>query len=329
MYYQIEQVLEKYGLSDAQTYKGRGVLICEKNHGLWALKEFQGSHEKAEFLYLLGGYLAEQGILNDRPKKTEEDELITEGPDGVHYIMHDWYRGRECDVKNRMDILMTVSHLARFHCAVRGFSYGEDNVSYKKESVLSEYSRHNRELIKIRNYIRKRKQKNDFERLFTKCFSDFFQQCLKVEEALQMAEEKEITGKTGICHGDFNQHNILFGAADPVMIHFERAKYGVQIADFGNFMRKIMEKYNWEEELGMAMLEEYHRVNPLNRGDFLQLYYRLSYPEKFWKIANHYYGSNKVWISSRNLEKLQKEIQQHKSRCRYLTGLLAALNREN
>ena len=37
-----------------------------------------------------------------------------------------------------------------------------------------------------------------------------------------------------------------------------------------------------------------------------QLYYRLSYPEKFWKIVNFYYNSPKVWIPGKNMEKLKK-----------------------
>lgn len=325
MYYQIEQVLEQYGLENAQTYKGRGVLICENGSELLALKEFQGSQEKAEFLYLLGEYLKEQGLQTDGLRKTQEGLCTAEGPDGVCYTMHRWFKGKECDVKNRMDIMMAVSHLAKFHTVVSGFQFHFQKVERRKENVLYEYSRHNKELRKIRNYIKKRKQKSDFERLFLKCFPEFFEQCLKVEEALSLAKEQAGSGQEGICHGDFNQHNIIFGRADTAMIHFEKAKIGIQISDFSNFMRKIMEKYNWEETLGMSMIEEYNRINPISREDFVQLYYRLAYPEKFWKIANHYFGASKAWISGRNLEKLQKEILQHKSRCHYLECLLHRL----
>ena len=217
---------------------------------------------------------------------------------------------------------MSVSHLARFHHTAREFMPPQGAPLLQGEKVLSRYQRHNRELIKIRNYVRKRKQKNDFERLFSSCFGAFYEQCLTVEEALKLAEEADIKGKRGICHGDFNQHNVLFSSSTPALVHFEKAKAGAQIADLGNFMRKIMEKYNWEETLGMAMIQEYDRVDPMSREDLMELYYRLAYPEKFWKIANHYYGSNKVWISGRNTEKLQKEIRQHRSRCEYLKRLL-------
>ena len=47
----------------------------------------------------------------------------------------------------------------------------------------------------------------------------------------------------------------------------------------------------------------------------------LSYPEKFWKIANQYYRTRKVWDSGKNYEKLQKEIRQNQARGEFLAVL--------
>lgn len=320
MYYQIEQVLEKYGLERASAYKGRQVLVCESDSGLWALKEFNGSPEKADFLYRFGVYMAQAGFLMDGLVKTKEGELWAEGVDGVNYTLHHWYKGKECDVKNRMDIMMAVSHLAKLHQISRGFMPEPGEQIHWREEPVNEYERHNRELCQIRNFIQKRKKKNDFERLFLNCFSEFYGQCKETGTALA---DRNMTGSgtRGICHGDFNQHNILFRSGEPAVIHFEKVRYGIQIFDLCNFMRKILEKYNWDEALGMAMVEEYDRVCPMKREDLIHLYYRMAYPEKFWKLANHYYASRKVWISRQNLEKLQKEIRQNTSRCRYLKKL--------
>ena len=49
MYYQIEQVLEQYGLENVQTYKGRGVLICECGSELLALKSFGVPRKRRNF----------------------------------------------------------------------------------------------------------------------------------------------------------------------------------------------------------------------------------------------------------------------------------------
>ena len=63
MYYQVEQVLEQQEPEIEKYYKGRGLLICEAKQGLFALKEYFGSAQKAEFLYWLGICLEQQGIL--------------------------------------------------------------------------------------------------------------------------------------------------------------------------------------------------------------------------------------------------------------------------
>ena len=33
----------------------------------------------------------------------------------------------------------------------------------------------------------------------------------------------------------------------------------------------------------------------------------MNYPEKYWKLANHYYTHNKAVISGKNVEKVQKQ----------------------
>ena len=146
----------------------------------------------------------------------------------------------------------------------------------------------------------------------------FIRQAERVLGYLKRENEKTDQYTVGICHGDLNQHNIIFSSEKPALIHLEHAYVGIQIADLGNFMRKILEKYDWEERLGFEMLREYCRVHPLHRADLQGLYYRLSYPEKFWKLANHYYNSSKVWDPGRNYEKLQREIRQNISRKRFL-----------
>ena len=41
---------------------------------------------------------------------------------------------------------------------------------------------------------------------------------------------------------------------------------------------------------------------------------RLMYPEKFFKVANSYYHSNKAWISIKNVEKMQMAVRQMKEK---------------
>lgn len=145
------------------------------------------------------------------------------------------------------------------------------------------------------------------------------------EEAEQVINlQRQILAETdtgevyGICHGDYNQHNVVFHRQGIAVLNFEKASYDVQAGDLGNFMRKIMEKHNWNMGLGMDMLSAYQQERSMTPEEMKQLYIRLAYPEKFWKIANHYFNSSKAWVCGRNLEKLEKIIGQNEARESFL-----------
>ena len=87
---------------------------------------------------------------------------------------------------------------------------------------------------------------------------------------------------------------------------------------FSKKMRKILEKHQWDDVLGMKLLKEYHRVRKLKKEEVEYLAIRLSYPEKFWKVVNFYYGSRKVWIPAKNMEKLEKILKQEEEKSWFL-----------
>ena len=88
------------------------------------------------------------------------------------------------------------------------------------------------------------------------------------------------------------------------------------------FLRKLLEKNNWSPAVGDGLLEAYQRERPLSEEELCQLYYRLAYPEKFWKIVNFYYNTGKAWIPGRNMEKFDKLLKQEKDRELFLHTML-------
>ena len=79
-----------------------------------------------------------------------------------------------------------------------------------------------------------------------------------------------------------------------------------------------MEKHNWNTGLGMDMIHAYDKARRLDTWELKQLGVPMSYPEKFWKIANFYYNSGKSWIPGKNQEKLEKVIAQEKEKQHFL-----------
>ena len=79
-----------------------------------------------------------------------------------------------------------------------------------------------------------------------------------------------------------------------------------------------MEKNLWSKELGQYILQSYEKEKSITEEEKYQLYYRLSYPEKFWKLANHYHSAHKTWLSERNVEKLKTLILQENEKEQFL-----------
>lgn len=321
MYNRENLILEQYPFEVKQTVKGRGALICDTDKGLKILKEYKGSEGRAEFLYSLLEFLKEHGQERiDSIVKNKEEKAVTKDVDGTVYMVRNWHEGRECDTKNRDDILRAVHQLADLHKVMREFPEEiPEYLQVQDDTLLLENEKHTRELRKVRNYVYGRKKKNDFERKFMQSYEMFYQEAEQVLK-LQRHELKEPGTEEvyGICHGDYNQHNVIFNRQGIVVINFEKATYDVQAGDLGNFMRKIMEKHNWNMGLGMDMLSAYQQRRGFTVQEMKQLYIRLAYPEKFWKIANHYFNSSKAWVCGRNVEKLEKIIQQNEARENFL-----------
>lgn len=321
MYNRVNQILEQYPFTVNQTYKGRGALICDTDQGLKILKEYKGSEARADFLYTTLSLLKENGQRRvDCIVKTKEERTIAKDMDESTWLVRDWYEGRECDVKNRDDIFKSIRQLAVVHTILRRFENEiPEFLKVRPDTLLIEYEKHSRELKKVRYYIGSKKKKNDFEMAFVRHCEDFLAQAAHVialqETELEPGQKQE---GYGICHGDFNQHNVIFGREGIGILNFEKANYDVQTGDLANFMRKILEKHNWNLGLGMDMLDTYHKLKALSEDEMKQLYIRLAYPEKFWKICNHYYNASKAWVCGRDLEKLNRVVEQDEAKKRFL-----------
>lgn len=307
-------ILEQYGLTAKASCKGRGVLLYETEEGWVSIREYGGTKQKLEQQYAFMERIRRVGFpLLDYMKRNKEGELLSRDREDNGYVVREWHSGRECDTRSVTDIERSVEILAKLHKVMRM----EVKEEYVKESLLDECTRHNAEIRKTRKFIQRRQRKNSFEVKLLASAEAFLAKGEQAAGELQSsgyeALRREELSKGSICHGDYNQHNILFMGNQSAVINFERWNFDVQTADLYHFMRKILEKHNWDVALGAGMLETYQRVRPLSRQELADLRLRLSYPWKFWKLVNHYSRNNKVWISGKDVEKLEQLCAQMES----------------
>ncbi|WP_440321259.1 phosphotransferase [Laedolimicola sp.] len=315
------QILEQYDLEVLRSYGGRGGIMLETKDGLKMIKEFAGSRAKLPLEQRVLGILAERGVCAvDQVQANKEGELVTIGDYETPYIIKDWPPGRECDPKNEEELLKSMRLLARVHRELRGVlrTEGAERRRIQGADRSEELEKHNREMKRARNFIRTRQKKGEFELLYLQCAETIFQNGADALELLKASGSEKLYQQAvdgeHLCHGEYVHHNILLQRQETALVNFSRFEINVQMNDVSQFLRKIMEKHNWNGGLAERMLTAYERERPLSGEERAYLAASLCYPEKAWKLVHHYYHTNKAWVPEKSAEKLQVFLAQNESR---------------
>ena len=162
--------------------------------------------------------------------------------------------------------------------------------------------------------MRGRKRKTQFEYDVLSHFDEYYsyaqEACNSMEQSGFEAMEQEAYNQCSICHGTYNYHNLIINGNNMAVVNFNHSSRGLQLRDLHFFMRKVMEKHDWNIQLGSKLLEQYQLIRDLSAKELSMLGIMLSYPDKFWKVLNRYNSSNKSWIPDKNAEKLETVYRQ-------------------
>lgn len=317
-------LLEQYDIEVLRTRKGRGAYLCETGQGILIFKEYDGTEVRLQQQDALLRHIQSMGTVQvDQLLPAKSGELFVKDKDGVRYILKTYYEGRECNIYEKSECLTAMRLLAKLHNCMRHVPQLGEQTEVSKEAtagILQEYNRHNQELIRVRNFLRKRKQKQPFERKLYSVMDAYIEQARSVTDGwCKYVQDLDLTEPADTYyHGSYQYHNIIFYEKDWYIINFEKCQPGSQVKDVYLLLRKVLEKSDWQPSLGRELLDAYKQLRPFSALEALDLYYRLAYPEKFWKIVNFYNNSPKVWIPERNMEKLEKLLEQEQNRQSFL-----------
>lgn len=325
------EVLKQYDFCTNHVIRGRGGMILHTDCGTKLFLECVKSDTYYARENNITEQIAENGFANiDTYVKNINGEILTADEDGRRYCVKKWFDGKECNVRDLNDICMAVKTLAQLHLVLEKVSKKNLNVLFtdnEEETGLRQvYLKHMKELKLTGNYLKNKKRKSEFEQLAYKNIGSFF---LEAEKAvgilndIRFRERLVYAKKTGeICHGSYNYHNIMFDGGSAAVTNFDKYKNECQISDLYQFMRKILEKYDWDIQTAYKMLEEYDRIKTISDTDRAMIAALFAFPEKFWKVMNYYFNSNKAWIPPKTKEKLEKVVEQNEKRKKFLETIL-------
>ncbi len=320
------EVLEQYDLEIVRSFRGRGVWFLETSKGLHMLEEYRGSEEKAEKIWqLLMSLEAIRFFKTDLPVRTKEGNFVVKDNEETSYLLKRWRDGRECDPRSELDVSRAMEGLAIFHTSAKNlwkFDTEQEREKYEGTNLVTEMEKRTRELKKVQNFIRKKQKKSEFEAAYLEVIPKFLKEASEITRQMSKSGYEELrteaimTGR--ICHGEYMQHNVLFDRSKMIITNFEHTHLDLQCVDIALFLRKVMEKQGWRIAQGEKFLRSYEIVRPMSVEERQILALRLSYPEKLWKLANHYYHTNKAWIPAKSVEKLRTFVSQQEDREKFV-----------
>ena len=313
----ISDLLAQYDLVVYKAGRVKGAWILETDRGLKSLGSCSYSEGKVAFEQKVKLFASEHGFSAlDLYVENKEQGFLVQGPYNEQFVMKNWFYGEECDAKNRAHVLQTVKTLARLHNSLKGLPLSVEEQAFCLQQRVPELlERRNKELRRVRAYIRSKKQKTVFEQNF---LAQFDAQAAKAEEALALLDNgvygnyyHDRVEEGCMLHGNYTHHSVLLlSEGDMAVTGFDKAVTGIQIQDFYQLFRKMMEKWDWDISLGDSMLEAYQSIRPVPAEEWQLLRLLLIYPEKFWKVANRYYNNRKSWIPEMNMQKLLQTMEQ-------------------
>ena len=324
-------VLKQYDIDVYKTMRGRGGMLLFTNQGVKLFLECNHPDKYYEREDIITKTIAHNGFINvDTYIRNADGGLVSENEeDGRRYILKNWVDARECNVNDISDIAAGVSTLARLHTSLdeAAVCFREMDVNPVAENMrlADNYVRHMKELKQASNYLKNKKKKSEFENIAYRNIGSFYSEA--VNAGRKMSDDKlkkrflqaQLSGE--LVHGNYTYHNVCFCGSTVFVTNFEKCRNECQISDLYQFMRKILEKYEWDIQTAYKMLDEYDKVKPVSDIDLELLGVLFSFPEKFWKIINYYYNMNKAWIPPKSVEKLKAVTSVNSRRLEFLASI--------
>lgn len=319
------ETLEQYELEVKDVRRGRGSWVIASNRGDFMLKEYRGDEEKARLQRMLTDRITKQtGVVVQEIVPSREGTLLVRDKEEHSYVLETYMEGRECNLREPEENAVAIRTMARMHGGMI-LEQKPENVACC--SLAREFAKRNTELRRIRRYLKEKRQKNNFERYLHKHFNLFFEKALEVEADWAHYEPYALPaeGSCYFCHGDYQHHNVWFHYQDVMILQFEKYMCDMPCRDLYLYLRKLLEKNNWDQEIGRGAIALYEKERPLTHMEHISMVYRFAYPEKFWKIANYYFNSRKSFMPEKNMDKLEKLLQQEKAKEYFIDKTLKAL----
>lgn len=294
----------------------RGVYLLKTNKGMKCLKKI--SYGTQKLLFVCG---AKEHLINNGFNAVDNYCLNIDGNpyalvnDDI-YTLSEWIDGRECNFREREEIIKATKNLAYMHIASQGYEPPENS---KLKTDLGRWphlmDKRIKSFEKMRDMARKKSNKSAFDLSYIKSV-DFYKAVGKravnvLEDSAYMSECQIAEEEKGFCHHDYTYHNIIIDKNENYnIIDFDYCKREIRIYDVSTFMIKVLKRVDWDISYANSIIDAYNQVIKLRPEEYRILFSFLVFPQRFWRLANRYYYNEVNWPSATFGNKIDELINE-------------------
>jgi len=326
----LRELLQSWNLHVKSIEPIKDVYKVRTDQGVKSLKGSPMSTAAMRFIHSALKHLHSQGfnrVLRAIPTSDGQDFIVAEG---LIYSLYDWIDGRRPDFRKSHELQDAVKTMAAMHQAGLGFQPPTGASPRKRWGRLDESHKiHRQDLADFSDYAKAKRYLSRFDREFLKHLTDYLQladqaiAALNVEEYSQIVQEAKQKGC--ICHGDVAERNFVL-SPDGVMnlIDLDSCRLDLPVMDLVKLTRRVLKKVNWDPAVAKTIITAYQEAFPLSEAEIRIFGAVISFPQKFWRIADRYYHKKKFFSEEKAYNKLRKVTKQKKG----FLGFLACYNKE-
>lgn len=292
--------------------------------GVWCLKRADLGESKARYLSAIQQYLEDTGFqkfarLVTTSRKSPYVKIGTN-----IYLVNEWLDGEKCDFNLIGHLESATRTLAEFHRFSQGFvvpSGARAKVMWNRWPQT--FSWRLRDLTEFKEQALSKRWLSEFDRKFLANVDYFYnmgQQALRTFAFYNYPKVASMAREMGFfTHRDVAARNFIIGPdGEAYLIDFDYSRFDLRINDLCRLIERSLKKQRWEIDRAELIVDVYQEVNPLTKEELPILLGFFQFPQKFWRLADRYYGSKKEWPEKEFTSKINSIIQQRIEKDRFI-----------
>lgn len=322
---ELRAVADEYGVKLRRIFTIQdNVYKVVSDAGVWCLKRADLGESKARYLCAIQQYLADTGFqkfasLVTTSRGTPYVKIGT----GI-YLANEWLEGEKCDFNLLGHLESATRTLAEFHRYSQGFvvpSGAKAKVMWNRWPQT--FAWRLRDLMEFKEQVLCKRWLSEFDRKFLANVDYFYhmgQQALRTFAFYDYPRVAAMAREMGFfTHRDVAARNFVIRPdGEAYLIDFDYSRFDLRVNDLCRLIERSLKKQRWEIDRAELILDIYQEINPLTREELPILLGFFQFPQKFWRLADRYYGSKKEWPEKEFTGKINSIIQQKLEKERFI-----------